>query len=89
MQNESDKEKEDLRAEAEDLALRAMIIQRFGYVSLVGVGLCILYLKYRPPRRADLLLIMAVVFAISAAIKWYLAYRWQKRADEIKIKLRR
>ena len=77
------KTESDLKAEYDDLLMRSRILQKYSLASIAGLIISLLALKYAPNGNPILLIIMALVFAISAGLKLYFGFRWHKQARRL------
>ena len=70
----------NLKAEHDDLMMRSKILQKYSLASIAGFVICMVGLKYAPTGNPILLIILAFVFAISAGLKLFFAFKWQREA---------
>jgi hypothetical protein len=64
----------------DDLMMRSKILQKYSLASIAGFVICLAALKYVPSGNPTLLIILAIVFGISAGLKLFFAFKWQREA---------
>jgi len=74
---------EDIRAEYDDLMMRSRILQKYSLASIAGLIISLGAIKYAPKASPIFLGVMASVFALSAGLKLFFAFKWQKQARKL------
>jgi hypothetical protein len=70
----------NLKAAHDDLMMRSKILQKYSLASVAGFVICLIGLKYAPAGSPALLIVLAVIFGISAGLKLFFAFKWQREA---------
>jgi len=73
----------DAKAAHADLMMRSKILQKYSLASIAGFVICLVGLKYVPSGNPTLLIILAIIFAISAGLKLFFAFKWQREARRL------
>jgi uncharacterized membrane protein YqgA involved in biofilm formation len=71
------------KAEYDDLMMRSKILQKYSLVSIAGFVVSLVGIKYAPKGSPVLLIVLALVFGISAGLKLFFAFKWQREAREM------
>jgi hypothetical protein len=71
------------KAAHDDLMMRSKILQKYSLASIAGFVICLVGLKYAPTGSPMMLIILACIFGISAGLKLFFAFKWQREARRI------
>jgi len=74
---------ENKREEFDDLMMRSKILQKYSLASIAGLIMSVVGIVYAPNANHVLLGLLASIFALSAGLKLYFAFRWQKQARKL------
>jgi len=73
----------DAKAEHDDLMMRSKILQKYSLASIAGLVICLVGLKYAPTGNPTLLIVLAIIFALSAGLKLFFGFKWQREARKL------
>ncbi len=74
---------DDIQAEYDDLMMRSRILQKYSLASIAGLIVSLAAIKYAPRGNPVLLAVLAGVFTMSAGLKLYFAFKWQRQARKL------